>query len=255
MAYFIIGTVLLLLFLFYMVYQAHHDTVEYETINDPELPRGFDGFRIFFISDIHRRVVRKTTLQSITDKMDMVVIGGDLTEKGVPLNRTKENIKRLKLLHAPIYFVWGNNDYEADPEAIYKLLCEEDVMVLANAHHNITTENNGSISVLGLDCCYYKEARLDLAMENSAGEYYILITHAPKAFYELTTEDQKNINLVLAGHTHGGQIRIFGFGLYQKGGLERYDKTNVLVSEGYGYTGLPFRLGTKAECHVITLKC
>ncbi|GGB33680.1 hypothetical protein GCM10011409_08870 [Lentibacillus populi] len=107
MAYFIIGTVLLLLFLFYMVYQAHHDTVEYETINDPELPRGFDGFRIFFISDIHRRVVRKTTLQSITDKMDMVVIGGDTYGKRGPIKPDKRKYKKVKVSSCPDLFCMG----------------------------------------------------------------------------------------------------------------------------------------------------
>ncbi|MGY0691798.1 metallophosphoesterase [Virgibacillus sp. FSP13] len=245
---------LLLVFIMYMVYQAHHDTINYQTIHDTSLPIGFDNYRIFFISDIHRRIIRDDTLQSITEKMDIVIIGGDLTEKGVPLERTRTNIKKLKRWNAPIYFVWGNNDYEADPPAIAKLLSEEGVIILANTHTDITAENGDMLSILGLDCSYYREARMDLAMEHANGDFYILATHAPRTFYDLEAEEQQKANLVLAGHTHGGQIRIAGFGPYQRGGLQKHHHSNVIVSEGYGYTRLPFRLGTNAECHVLTLK-
>jgi predicted MPP superfamily phosphohydrolase len=135
-----------------MIYQAYHDTLDYQTIAHESLLTGFEGFHILFISDIHRRVIRDDKLQSITVDMDIVIIGGDLTEKGVP---------------------------------------------------------------------------------------------SPSAFYDLETEEQAKLNVVLAGHTHGGQIRIFGFGLYPKGGYQLYNRTSLIVSEGYGCTRLPFRLGQK----------
>lgn len=254
MIYLILLGCLFILFILYMVYQAHHDTIEYQTIADESLPAGFEGFRIFFISDIHRRQIKNDTLHATLENVDIVIIAGDLTEKGVPLERTEDNIKKLKCWDIPIYFVWGNNDYEANPAAIDDLLKRENVIILANTNHQIVAGNGDTISILGLDCCYYREARLDLAMEHATGDFYIVVTHSPSAFYDLETEEQAKINGLLAGHTHGGQIRIFGFGLYPKGGYQLYNKTNVFVSEGYGYTRLPFRLGTKAECHVITLK-
>lgn len=253
MAYLLIFVFLSLLLIVYMVYVAHHDTINNYTIYDERLPSSFNNFQIFFISDIHRRVINERTLQLITDEIDIVIIGGDLTEKRVPLERTKANIKKLKRWNVPLYFVWGNNDYEALSENIDMLLVKENVTILTNTNEDIK-RGNSTISLLGLDCCIYREARLDFALQNAKGDYFILLTHAPIAFFDLESSDQDKIHTVLSGHTHGGQIRIFGFGPYERGGYKRYRDTNTFISEGYGYSKLPFRLGTKAECHVLTIK-
>lgn len=242
-----------LLLTVYMIYQAHHDTIDYRTIYDERLPTEFTGFRIFFISDIHRRNISEQTLQSITESIDIVIIGGDLTERGVPLRRTKSNLKKLKKWHVPVYFVWGNHDYEAMPKKLYMLFVQEDVTILMNTNKDII-KGRAAISLVGIDCCKYGIPRLDLAWKDAKGEYFILLTHSPFAFTLLDPVIQKNIHTVLSGHTHGGQIRLFGFGPYKRGGLKKMQHTNVFVSEGYGYSKLPFRLGTKAECHVLQLK-
>lgn len=254
MGYLLIMISLGILLITYMVYLAHHDKINYTTIFDKRLPTSFNNFQVFFISDIHRRNINENTLQSITQKIDIIIIGGDLTEKGVPLERTKANIAKLKKKwNVPIYFVWGNNDYEALPEKIHMLLVKENVTILTNTNKDIK-KGNSTISLLGLDCCRYKVARLDLAQQEAKGDYFILITHAPSAFIELDYPNQDKIHTVLAGHTHGGQIRIFGFGPYERGGYLKHRNTNTFISEGYGYSKLPFRLGTNAECHVLTFK-
>ncbi len=235
-----------------MIYRAHHDKIDYRIIVDHKLPKDFDGYRIFYISDIHRRHIEKSTIQSVTMNIDAVVIGGDLTEKYVPLKRTKRNIEILKKWGAPIYFVWGNNDYETNTARFSALLEKENVKILANSSENVK-RNHAVLSFLGLDCTTYKEARVDLALKEATGDYYILLTHIPSSFYELDKNDQEKMNIVLAGHTHGGQIRVFGVGPYEKGSFKKYKNTSILVSEGYGYTLLPFRFGTSAECHVLTL--
>lgn len=233
-----------------MVYKAYHDTIDYQTIHDEKLR---SEFRLFFISDIHRRNIKNETLINIKEDIDIVVIGGDLTEKGVPIDRTRQNIKKLKRWGAPLYFVWGNNDYEAFPTEIYRLLIFEEVKILANSNNNLTIQNN-AISIIGLDCCQNSEARIDLALQNTNSRYNILLTHDPSAFFDMDGQSQGKIDTVLAGHTHGGQIRFFGFGFFEKGGLTNLRNTKIFISEGYGYTRLPFRLGTKSECHVLTFK-
>src|SRR5690625_4784872 len=222
-------------------------------IFDEELTTHFNLLSMFFISDIHRRHVMESRLKAIKGDIIVIIIGRDITEKGVPLERTKENLEKLKKWNLTIYFVWGNNDYEEDPESLYHLLVREGITILANTNIDISIKNQ-VLSFVGLDCCTYREARGDLALEFARGDYTILLTHDPSAFYELKNNDQKKIHTVLAGHTHGGQIRLFGLGIYQSGGHRTYRQTNIFVSEGYGYTKLPFRLGTKAECHVITFK-
>lgn len=254
MIYFLIVIMVVVLVIIYMVYLAHHDTIDFRTIIDEDLPIGFESFRMFFISDIHRRKLKQSTLNKVTENIDIIVIGGDLREKGVPFARTRYNVKMLKNWDKPIYFIWGNNDYEEKPEMLYALLKDEEIEVLANETRCIKASNGEGLNLVGLDCCQYQEARFDLAMKSNNEAYTILITHAPSAFYDMTESEQDDVHTVIAGHTHGGQIRIFGFGPFESGGFRRNRQTNILVSEGYGYTRLPFRLGTRSECHVLTFK-
>ncbi|MFC4557410.1 metallophosphoesterase [Virgibacillus kekensis] len=245
---FFVLVLLSLVLLLYMVFKAHHDKIGHHRITSEKIDKEFS---LFFISDVHRRKIKTETLEQIPQDISFVVIGGDLTESGVPSARTRENIRKLKRWGAPIIFIWGNNDYDGDPNELYSLLQEEDVTILANRNCAIPVNGN-KISLIGLDCCHRSEALFDVASEGAEGTYKILLTHAPSAFYELDREEQDKVDMVLAGHTHGGQIRILGFGFFKRGGLERIGNTDVLVSEGYGYTRLPMRLGTNAECQIIT---
>ncbi|MEW8985915.1 MAG: metallophosphoesterase, partial [Bacillus sp. (in: firmicutes)] len=79
----------------------------------------------------------------------------------------------------------------------------------------------------------------------------LLISHNPKIIESI--RDDHQIDLVLSGHTHGGQIRFLGFGLYEKGGMKKFGKTLLFVSNGYGTTALPLRLGAKAQTHLFSL--
>lgn len=238
-----------------MFYKAHHDTIDYLEITHSKLPIPFDGYRIFFISDIHRRKINLHTLEKIKQSIDLVIIGGDLTEKGVPLERTRENLRKLAQLRAPIYFVWGNNDFEVPQEQLSNVLVEENVTILSNIHKNIKRDHH-TMTLYGLNSYEIDVENRHEAINTSflKGDYTILLSHVPQAFYQLDSNIQNEIDLVLSGHTHGGQIRFLGLGFYKRGGLSSYKNTDILVSEGYGYTLLPFRLQTNAECHVLTLK-
>lgn len=236
-----------------MVYKAHKDSINYHTIKDKRIPRAFQRFRIFFISDIHRRSINEETLRDIDQEIDIVVIGGDLLEKGVPFSRTRENIRKLKRVSESIYFIWGNNDLEVSIDELVKLLEGEGVCILSNSSINIMKENS-ILSLVGLEYNPYEEPNFTLASNKANGEYIILLTHRPGDFYHLDINSKDKIHMVLAGHTHGGQIRFGPLGFYEKGYLQKYRSSYVLVSEGYGYTKLPFRLGTKSECHVITIE-
>ena len=253
MIWFIICGILVgLCLLLYMYYIAHDDKITYEVISHKELPNSFHNFQIFFIADIHRREIKENTLNKINKKIDIVLLGGDLIEKGVPLSRLRKNIVKLKRWGAPIYFVWGNNDYETIPTKIIQLLHEESVTLLEDSIETIQ-KGNETIHLVGFD--YYRdEAPHNIDWEKVKNKYTILLTHTPSSFYLLSEQEKSSFHVVLAGHTHGGQIRIFNLGFYTKGGIKKMDNTTVFVTEGYGYSFLPLRLQTSAECHCITLK-
>lgn len=236
-----------------MFFKAHHDILDYRSIVDHRLPEPFDNYSIFYISDIHRRRIKAKTIKTISNNINIVIIGGDLTEKGVPFERIRQNLRMLKHFRVPIYFVWGNNDYEVNSEKLNQLLQEEEIIILRDSYINIT-QNKSTLSLIGFDYHENEEDYGKLHWSQINGDYRLLLTHVPDVFYELDLHIQKSIHTVLSGHTHGGQIRIFGIGFYQKGGLHVFKQTNIFISEGYGYTFLPLRLQTNAECHILTFK-
>src|SRR5699024_12793550 len=94
--YIIILVILLSFFIAFMVYQAHHDIINYLTIYDEKLPTAFNVFRVFFISDIHRLHVNESTLRSIKEDINVIIIGRDIIKKVVSLEGTRENLEKLR---------------------------------------------------------------------------------------------------------------------------------------------------------------
>jgi uncharacterized protein len=239
-------------FMIYMVKEAFLNQVVLNEIQFPDFPETFGEVTIFFISDIHRRKISGKLLAKINKKVDIVIIGGDLTEKGVPLDRVKSNIKLLKEL-GPVYFVWGNNDYEVDYHELDVLLLTNGVKILDNTAVKFESLSGEQLILLGIDDMNEKRDRLDYALSDAGvGGFRILVAHNPKIISQLNADH--NIRLVLAGHTHGGQIRILGYSPYEKGKIKKLPYTILLTSNGYGTTAIPMRLGARAETHLITLK-
>lgn len=239
------------IFIYHMYQEAHADRTLTHHLDFQELPFDFEKLTIFFISDIHRRKVADTIVENAKGKAELVIIGGDLAEKGVRLNRVKENLERLKQI-GPIYFVWGNNDYEINTNKLRELMGKLEVTILENTAFYIRTHKRVRVALLGVDDTTVGQSDLEGAIKGSnESSFRILVSHNPDIIDSITPEHQ--IQLVLSGHTHGGQIRIFGFGPYEKGGIKRVGNTLLFVSNGYGTTTLPLRLGAEAETHLITI--
>lgn len=106
--------------------------------------------KCIFISDIHRRVISNSLIEQVKGRVDLVIIGGDLAEKGVPLSKISANIQKLRAI-APVYFVWGNNDYEIEYHELDALLLENNVKVLDNTRVVFESELGEKICLLGVD--------------------------------------------------------------------------------------------------------
>jgi predicted MPP superfamily phosphohydrolase len=235
-----------------MIKEAFSNRVVKQDLKFSAFPSSFGKVSIFFISDIHRRKISEKIIAEVREKVDMVIIGGDLTEKGVSMEKVEGNIKRLRSL-GPTYFVWGNNDYEVDYHGLDVLLSENGIKILDNTAVVFESEIGDKINLLGVDEISLNRDRLDLALKDTEKESFkILACHNPKIIDKVTPEN--GISFVLSGHTHGGQIRIFGFGPYERGRIKKINQTTLLISNGYGTTSLPLRLGAPAECHLITIR-
>lgn len=245
----VLGAAVILVFIMWR--QAYQNRVLQQTLYFPDFPESFGEMKIFFISDIHRRTIADRIINFTIGKADIVIIGGDLREGGISLKQVEENIRQLKKI-GPLYFVWGNNDYEGDYHALDAMLLEKGVKILDNTAVSFESSEGDRLSLMGVDDMSDNRAKLTMAVEDSEQVFRILVSHNPEIRHYL--KEEQSIKLVLSGHTHGGQIRIFGYGPYKAGGIEKQGDTLLLTSNGYGTSGVPLRLGAKPETHLLILK-
>lgn len=231
-----------------MLYLAFQVNIKKHTLMIKEMKDG-ERLRLFFISDIHRRKIPEKLIDSLLGEVDIVVIGGDLTEKGVPITRTAHNLQLLSKL-GTVYYVYGNNDREVGEAILNTTLKENNILILNN--ESVPIADNPAIHLIGMNDGFSGKVNFNEAFKNiSEDELVIFVSHAPAYFNQ--AKQIAHPRLLLAGHLHGGQIRVGPFGLYEKGSYRLKETSAELISNGFGTTGVPFRLGAKSECHVITL--
>jgi len=205
--------------------------------------------KVFFISDIHRRKISLKLLQKVGNDIDIVIIGGDLAEKGVPLSRISKNIENLARL-GPIFYVWGNNDREVGELEIREIMAQNGGIILDNKSCPVPGHKNWVIC--GTDDSSSKKVDIDATLQDvdQSGKV-IFVSHQPKVLEKVERFFRPTI--MLAGHTHGGQIRFGKLGLLPKGSFQTSEGRGKLISNGYGTSTVPLRLGAAPECHVISL--
>ena len=224
--------------------------------------------KIAHISDLHLIIARdKNYLEKIVKRVnklnpDFVVITGDIADGRAVLNRNMFAI--LKDLQSPVYFVHGNHDVYLGLNEIIKGLRENNVTVMQN---EVLTVNG--IKLIGLNYMKADDKMYDPhelatdetvkdilpALDLSGDNPKIVLHHAP---WGIEYMNEHGVDLVLASHTHGGQI--FPVTIIAKmkfpyiKGLAKYKGTYIYVSGGTG-TFLPrMRLGTNNEIALITLE-
>jgi len=237
------------LLIIYMWLVAKQNRILHLNVPIRDLPAAFRGYRLYFISDIHRRNISSKMLEKLTTP-DLIVIGGDLMEKGVPFLRVTRNLEKLRRLACPILFVWGNHDLQVDPIKLRRVLREQGVIILTNAVYSVSKDQE-VVNFIGVHDATNALDGLDIALLKVKEGVRILLSHNPIITEKITPE--VNIPLVLSGHTHGGQIRLFGWGIREKGGVKSMDFGTLIISNGYGTTRYPLRLGAPPDTLLIQL--
>lgn len=104
-----------------MLAGAFRSRLDETDIELESLPEPFDGYRILLVTDIHRRSLPQGMLSGLKGKVDLVLVGGDMTEKGSPLQRLQANMALLSSI-GPVYAVHGNHDYKAEIQEVDRIL-------------------------------------------------------------------------------------------------------------------------------------
>lgn len=235
------------------------NTKEY-TIYEDKLPPSYNGLKIVHFSDLHYgNLINKKRLEKIVKeinliKPDIVVFTGDLldntTYKEKEKNNLIENLKNIKTKYGK-YAILGNHDYEKDTNMIKEILTNSDFFVLINSYDIITNENNDKIFLGGLDDCLLSNPDTDktLSYLKDNNLYSIILVHEPDYTTDILNY-KDDINLILAGHSHNGQVRLPIIGaIYTPNGAKKYydnhykiNNTNLYISSGIGNSKLDIRL-------------
>jgi len=251
-------------FVGYATFEAGGTEISKTTVRGKNVPPEFIGKKIAFVADIHcGEGFSPARLDGLVKQInllapDIVLFGGDYVSRNG--KNTEKCFSSLKNINAPLgkFGVLGNHDIEAGKNEVLAAMAGAGIAPLVNENRHINI-GGGKITVAGTDETWYGVPDGAKAMEEAA-DFTIYMTHDP-AYFEKYQNDKAK--LLLAGHTHGGQITLFGLPFswlihrhkyrYEKGVYEEPGQT-VIVTNGIGAPILPLRFFARPQINLILLE-
>ncbi|HVF26637.1 MAG TPA: metallophosphoesterase [Pyrinomonadaceae bacterium] len=239
--------------------------VERHAVGLRRLPAQLDGLRVVQLSDIHhspftgREQVERAVEMANNLQPDIIVLTGDyVTHEREYAAPCAEMLGRLRARYG-VHAVLGNHDHWVDAPLITDLFRAEGIRVLIN--EGMRFEHRGaSFWLAGVDDTMVGLEDLPLALAGSRDdEMKLLLAHNPIV---LRRAARAGVDLVLSGHTHGGQVtwrsERSASGRVRRRllrGLGRQGDTQIYVSRGLGTVVLPVRYGCPPEVSLLELRC
>ncbi len=235
----------------------------------PDLPADLDGLRVLHLSDIHLSVfLSESEFARVIDasnelRPQIAFVTGDLiSSRGDPLDACIRQIARLKS-DAGIYGCMGNHERYSDAEDYTQAAAARFGIPFLRSRNTPLRFGNTALNVAGVD--YQPWSRRGDYLRGAGrlrvpGAFNVLLSHNPDVFPVAAAQ---GYNLLLAGHTHGGQVQVeildrsisaarfftpFVYGLYRRGDAAAY------VTRGIGTIGIPARIGAPPEISLLRLR-
>ena len=237
----------------------------------PALPPAFDGLRIVELADLHGRVFGRGSRRLLAAvrraEPDLICIDGDLFDEHTDLAMLPPLLRGLCAI-APVYYVTGIHEWRVPGlRGILAQMRACGVTVLQD-DWRVLRRGEDALIVAGTDDpCGPAERKTpaeliaDIRAEAGEAAFLLLLTHRND---QLPQWSALGVQAVLAGHCHGGVVRLpFVGGLFGTdrrlfpawdAGLYRQGETALYVSRGLGYTNVHFRLFNRPEVAVIVLR-
>jgi predicted MPP superfamily phosphohydrolase len=232
----------------------------------PRLPRDLDGLRIAVVGDIHlgkeipAREVQAILQPLVSQRVDLVVFTGDLAHQSkAELTQSAEILGRLAP-RVPRYAVIGNHDRWTDQRVYTGEMARQGFRVLIDDAVRVPARG-ATIWLAGVNDPYTAKSRLDYALAKvPADAFLVLLAHGPDV---LRDPRSRRADLILAGHTHGGQIRLplvgpvscsSWYGPRYASGLFTVGETRLFVTRGIGDGIVPVRVFCEPEIAVLELR-
>ncbi|MFW5920901.1 MAG: metallophosphoesterase [Polyangiales bacterium] len=227
-------------------------------------PRQERPLRLVQITDPHlgpwmsERRLRRICERAVAREPDLVLVTGDLTtmESNARPDALSRALAPLRAMEGRVFACRGNHDLEA-PETVAVALESAGVRLLVDEAVELETEA-GPVQILGID--HRWRGRRQHILETCdryrrpAGALRIVLLHDPGAFKHVPDGDG---DIVLSGHTHGGQVGLVTLGLpwtmlrlfssMPDHGLWAHGTNRLYVHRGTGHYGFPLRVGVPAE--------
>ncbi|HMQ79077.1 MAG TPA: metallophosphoesterase [Ignavibacteria bacterium] len=259
-----------------------HDSyeIDHKKIVIDNLPPELRGTTITLLSDIHAgQYMNEKEMREYADvinslESDIVCIPGDFVNfESRDIHMLTSAFRDVKAKHG-IYGSLGNHDFFQDADYVAGALNNESPIQLLRNEHRVINIKGKKLYMLGIDDTQSSGARMDEVLKyygamddylkNNDPEFAnspkVLLCHKPYGFDTLAA---KEIDLVLSGHTHGGQVVPLKFGSFNLSfaatvskyieGIYKIGKSNMYVSRGIGSVGLPIRINCPPEITKITL--
>lgn len=251
-------------------------TVTTIPIHSSRLPPAFSGFRVAQVSDLHNAEFgagNQRLLELLSGcAPDLIAVTGDLVDAGHTDMETALAFVEEAVKIAPVYYVTGNHEAHLPQYAALRTGLEEAGAVVLEDEAVAFRRDGAALTVAGLTDPAFSgagdlfgevpamvRAKLNRLLEDSDG-YTLLLSHRPELFEVYAG---CGVDLVLAGHAHGGQFRLpFVGGLIapDQGLFPRYDAglytsggTGMVVSRGLGNSIIPLRFNNRPEVVVVEL--
>lgn len=272
----ILMTLIVLLAIFTVINLWENITVgtTFFKITSDRLPASFNGFKIAQISDLHNAELGQDHSEIIRilkeEKPQIIVITGDLIDSNHLDMDTAISFVQQAVTIAPCYYVTGNHEawIKENYQKLEDRLLDSNVIIL---HDEVVIfeRDSESIQLIGLDDpefsdqdSYIQQIVLSTKLSNLNldNRFRLLLSHRPEAFDAYV---DNNIDLVLSGHTHGGQFRlpfIGGVVAPNQGFFPKVDageyhefNTTMIVSRGLGNSIIPIRINNRPEVVIVEL--
>lgn len=249
-------------------YENHHLVAsEYQIVSEKVGP-DLDGYRIVQISDLHNAMFgnanEKLIVKIIEEKPDIIVITGDIVDSNHTRMEVALNFVEAAARICPVYYVTGNHEYwllKTEQDRLFSGITSAGATLLYN-EGIVLEQGNDRFALLGLDDQDLMSDTLGILMEQVKDDQLsVLLAHEPQYISHYA---DFNVDVVMAGHAHGGQFRLPFIGAlvapdqgfnptYTEGMYEEKD-TKMVVSRGLGNSVIPVRLFNDPEIVVLELK-
>lgn len=246
--------------------------IDHFTISSGKIPGRFNGFRIVQVSDLHNKEWGHKLLNLISEqKPDIIAITGDLVDSRNTKPEISYKFMREAIKIAPVFYITGNHEAIINCAPIRKELESIGINMMDNKTFTLK-KGTDEIKLIGISDPkfmdeyddYIATGIIDAYIENQKlnNEYFnIMLSHRPEAFETYVNRD---VDLVLTGHAHGGQFRLpfvgpfiapgQGFFPEYTEGVYEKDNTSMVVSRGLGDSIIPIRVNNNYNLVTIELK-